>query len=163
MGGADPYVLFDSVNDYLDATLTSAQPNSIFMVLSDHRTSNMVLTDATPNRQLLYFNGTTKYSLFAGSIDSNSLIIPVSTLKLSGGVFNGSASIAVQNSTRQTVATNTGGLGTTFRVGATPVLSAGFFLGARVRAIYLAAGHAASLAEIDELQTYVGKYGVDAP
>jgi hypothetical protein len=157
----DPYLLFDGTSDFLTATtISSSQPNTILLLVSDHATSSTrAFYDGVTTREHMY-QASGSVNVFAGTIVNVGAIR--NARRILGAVYNGASSIYVDGATNTTISPSPGAnaLGQ-FRIGANNGGGA-YYIG-RIRAAYLALGHAATLGELAAMQAYVvEKYGAVA-
>jgi hypothetical protein len=155
----DPYLLFDGTSDYLTAAaISSAQPNSIFVMVSDAPTGRYsTFFDGISSRNHVYQLSGRNY-IFAGTIVN--VRAERNARRLIGGVFNGATSIYVDGAENIACNPSTASL-SGLRIGANNGVSG--LMEGRIRAVYLALGHAATLGELAAMQAYVvEKYGAVA-
>lgn len=156
----DGYVQLDGIDDYLDAAVSSAQPNTILLVISDDLVfaGSRVFFDGVTAREHVY-QSVGAMNIFAGTVRATALV-PRTDNHVVGGVFNGASSMLVQGSTRVVPASPGTSALNLLRVGANNTGAAASVGAFRIRAVILALGYAPTTGDLDDLQTYCNtKYG----
>jgi hypothetical protein len=155
-GGGYKSSSHDGINDYLDATITLTQPCTVMLYASYPTSRVQHYTDSAGGPRIALYSASLLFYAFAGTLLSTS-ISTTSGKKLIGGAYNGGSS-RVRGDVDATGSAGANNA-TSLRVGASSAATVPLL--AKIYAIVVAQGYAASATDMDDLATYLAtQHGV---
>lgn len=163
-GGTLPVVRFDGVDNWLKATVSTAQPYTLFVVVQLlARTGLATIFDSTAifawdkGEMRVNDSDTTKWDIYGGAFLTQTLPNDTTNLHLYTTVFNGASSLVRDNGVQFATGNVGAGEGTEFEIGAQ---GAGRYANVDFGAVLLYGG-ALAAGDITSVETYLnGRHGV---
>jgi hypothetical protein len=144
-----PHLLFDTINDLMDAAINSPQPNTIIVVADPVIGTTRFWIDGVAGRNAIY--GTGEHQIFAGAAERLTGVAVATGIQMTGAVFNGASSRFRKNSTDNALASPGTAASNPLRIGRNLGAGDSGYAG-KLYAVMMAQGYAATVGDLNDLQ-----------
>lgn len=153
--GAVPYLSWDGFDDYMISSIGGTQPNTLVLLCDPviAGAGRFLLDGSFPTRNTVYVGASLNHYAFAGGVERDTGVLPLDVPQMLGTVFNGASSFFRRDLTDTSILSPGTDALSALRIGRNSGAGPSGFKG-KLYGVFLAIGHAATPAELDELYAY---------